>query len=249
MATRATVLKAPFLKRMSVLAERIDRKAFPFDTLPFLAGTFGIDFSSPITVIVGENGSGKSTLIEALAVASGFDVFGGSQHHRGYAVGAEHPNALGAAMRLSWLPRVRNGFFLRAESFFQLAGYLDEAGNAELHGGGSLHGRSHGEAFMAMFQHRLGTKRQAIYFMDEPEAALSPQRQLAFLHLMREWQAAGMVQAVFATHSPILMSVPGAQVLWLDESGLRPIRPEETPHWRIYKAYLANPERFHEEDR
>ena len=239
-------LKAPFLKRLSVLAERIDRKAFPFDTLKFLTSTFAIEFKSPITIIVGENGSGKSTLIEALAVASGFNVFGGSQHHRGFGADGDLPNALGAAMRLSWLPRVRNGFFLRAESFFQLASYLDETGNPAVHGGGLLHGRSHGEAFMTMFHHRLAAKRQAIYFVDEPEAALSPQRQLAFRQVMAEWRASGAVQAIFATHSPILMSLPGADVLWIDERGLAPIRPEETPHWRIYKAFLADPQRFDE---
>jgi predicted ATPase len=242
----ASKLRSPFLKRLSVLAERIDLNAFPFDTLRFLTASFGLEFESPVTIIVGENGSGKSTLIEALAVASGFNVFGGSQHHRGFGIDGELPNALAAALRLSWLPRVRNGFFLRAESFFQLASYLDETGNPAVHGGGLLHGRSHGEAFMTMFQHRLAAKRQAIYFMDEPEAALSPQRQLSFRQLMSEWLAAGTVQAVFATHSPILMSLPGANVLWLDENGLRPIRPDETPHWRIYKAFLADPRRFDE---
>lgn len=239
-------LKAPFLKQFRVLAERIDRSAFPFDTLKFLTASFSVEFKTPITIIVGENGSGKSTLIEALAVASGFNVFGGSQHHRGFGVDGELPNALGAALRLSWLPRVRNGFFLRAESFFQLASYLDEIGNPAVHGGGLLHGRSHGEAFMTMFQHRLAAKHQAIYFMDEPEAALSPQRQLAFRQLMLEWHKSGMVQAVFATHSPILMSLPDADVLWIDERGLSPIRPDETPHWRIYKAFLADSERFDE---
>jgi predicted ATPase len=244
MVARKGSLKSPFLKRLSVLEERIDSNAFPFDTLRFLTGPFTLDFGSPVTIIVGENGSGKSTLIEALAVASGFNVFGGSQHHRGFGIDGELPNALGSALRLSWLPRVRNGFFLRAESFFQLASYLDVTGNPAVHGGGLLHGRSHGEAFMTMFQHRLGTKQQAMYFMDEPEAALSPQRQLAFRQLMGEWQTAGTVQAIFATHSPILMSLPGAEVLWLDEEGLRPIRPEETPHWRIYKSFLADPGRF-----
>ena len=240
-------LKAPFLKRMSLRPERIDRAVFPFDTLRFLVEEFDVEFTAPITVLVGENGSGKSTLLEGLAIACGFNVFGGSQDHRSYAGGAEPANALGAALRLSWLPRVRNGFFLRAESFFQLASYLDEVGNPAFHGGKRLHERSHGESFMAMFEHRLGAGRQAIYFMDEPEAALSPQRQLAFLNLVREWRSAGTVQVVMATHSPILMSLPGAELLWLDEAGLRPIRADETPHWRIYKAFLSNPERFFDE--
>lgn len=246
MVARPGRLRSPFLKRLSVLEHKMDRDVFPFDTLRFLNASFTIAFDSAVTIIVGENGSGKSTLIEALAVASGFNVFGGSQHHRGFGIDGELPNALGSALRLSWLPRVRNGFFLRAESFFQLASYLDEAGNPAVHGGGLLQGRSHGEAFMTMFRHRLDAKRQAIYFMDEPEAALSPQRQLAFRQLMCEWQAAGTVQAIFATHSPILMSLPGAEVLWLDENGLRPIRPEDTPHWRIYKTFLADPGRFDE---
>jgi len=242
-----SILKAPFLKRMSLRPDRIDRAAFPFDTLRFLDETFIVEFAAPITVLVGENGSGKSTLLEALAIGSGFNVFGGSQDHGTYAGGTEPANVLAGALRLSWLPRVRNGFFLRAESFFQLASYLDEVGNPAFHGGKRLHERSHGESFMAMFEHRLGAGRQAIYFMDEPEAALSPQRQLAFLNLIREWQSAGTVQVVMATHSPILMSAPGAELLWLDEAGLRSIRPDETPHWRIYKAFLSNPERFFDE--
>lgn len=240
-------LKAPFLKHMSLRLDRIDRAAFPFNTLRFLVEEFNVEFTAPITVLVGENGSGKSTLLEALAIASGFNVFGGSQDHTSRAGGTEPANALGSALRLSWLPRIRNGFFLRAESFFQLASYLDEVGNPALHGGKRLHERSHGESFMAMFEHRLGAGRQAIYFMDEPEAALSPQRQLAFLNLIRVWQSAGTVQVVMATHSPILMSAPGAELLWLDEAGLRSIRPDQTPHWRIYKAFLSNPECFFDE--
>lgn len=241
------MLKALFLKRMSLRPDLIDRAVFPFDTLRFLAEEFNVEFTAPITVLVGENGSGKSTLLEALAIASGFNVLRGSQDHRAYTGGAGPANALGAALRLAWLPRVRNGFFLRAGSFFQSASYLDEVGNPAFCGGKRLHERSHGESFMAMFEHRLGAGRQAIYFMDEPEAALSPQRQLAFLNLVREWQSAGTVQVVMATHSPILMSVPGVELLWLDEAGLRPIRADETPHWRIYKAFLSNPERFFDE--
>jgi predicted ATPase len=242
--TARPVLRAPFLRRLSLRPERIDPASFPFSALPFLGETFALEFGRAITILAGENGSGKSTLLEAIAAASGFGRRGGSQDHVAAAPPDEAGDALAAALRLAWLPRIRNGFFLRAESFFQLAAYLDEAGDPGRHGGRALHALSHGESFMAMFRHRLESRHPALYILDEPEAALSPQRQLAFLHMLRDWQAAGTVQAIVATHSPILMSLPGADLLWLDGAGLRPIRAEETPHWRIYQAFLANPARF-----
>jgi len=110
MAPRAPLLKAPFPRRMSLLAERIDRHAFPFHALAFLEEGFELEFTSTITIVVGENGSGKSTLIEALAVASGFNAMGGSQQHQGYAKDPAEANLLGRALRLAWLPRVRTGF-------------------------------------------------------------------------------------------------------------------------------------------
>jgi len=231
------MLSAPFLKRVMIDAGKLNRRAFPFNKLTFLSDDFEWRFENPVTIIVGENGAGKSTLIEALAQAAGFSAQGGSDWHQ--TGKAETENALTGALRLSWLPKVNRGFFFRAESFFNLQTYIDEAYVES--GPGFMHRRSHGEAFLEIFEGRLTAKQRAIYFLDEPEAALSPQRQLAFLRILRGWQLSRQVQAVIATHSPLLMSLPDAELLALDRKGLRPTRLEDTEHYRITRSFLANP--------
>ncbi|MEW5729136.1 MAG: AAA family ATPase [Pseudomonadota bacterium] len=239
--TRAN-LPSPFLKRITVLPEKADGSSFPFNTLPFLRkGNFSLDLTAPITILVGENGSGKSTLVEAIAAAAGFPALGGSQDHRPGSDGAD--NALAKALRLSWLPKISNGFFFRAESFFGLASYIDEVADLGNYGGRHMHRQSHGESFLALFDNRLGANQRALYLMDEPEVALSPTRQLAFLRILRDWQRTGRVQAIIATHSPILMSLPGAALLSLDGGDIHPVTPEETEHYRVMRHFLADPDR------
>ncbi len=235
-------LSAPFLKRITVLPEKADESCFPFNTLPFLRkGDFSLDLTAPITILVGENGSGKSTLVEAIAAAAGFPALGGSQDHRPGSDGAD--NALAKALRLSWLPKISNGFFFRAESFFGLASYIDEVADLGNYGGRHMHRQSHGESFLALFDNRLGANQRALYLMDEPEVALSPTRQLAFLRILRDWQRSGRVQAIIATHSPILMSLPGAALRSLDGGAIHSVTPEETEHYRVMRHFLADPER------
>ena len=231
------MLRAPFLKRITLDPAKTDREAFPFTVLPYLADGFELDFESAITIIVGENGSGKSTLIDAIAQMAGFAGKGGSQDHQTGEGGKE--NALAQSLRPSWLPRVRRGFFFRAASFFSYVDCLSETG-----GFGNLEQRSHGEAFLDTFQDRMSAGDRAIYILDEPEVALSPQRQLAFLRILREWQLSGQVQAIIATHSPILMSLPDAALLSLDGGVIRPIALEETEHYRVTKSFLGNPTAF-----
>lgn len=235
-------LASPFLKRIAVLPEKADESGFPFNTLPFLRkGDFSLDLTAPITILVGENGSGKSTLVEAVAAAAGFPALGGSQDHRPGSDGAD--NALAKALRLSWLPKISNGFFFRAESFFGLASYIDEVADLGNYGGRHMHRQSHGESFLALFDNRLGANQRALYLMDEPEVALSPTRQLAFLRILRDWQRSGRVQAIIATHSPILMSLPGGALFSLDGGAVHPVTPEETEHYRVMRHFLADPER------
>ncbi len=233
------MLTAPFLRCMTLDPSKVDREAFPFDTLPYLSGGFEWNFESAITIIVGENGSGKSTLIEAIAQAAGFSAQGGSQDHQTGM--AETENALTKALRLSWLPKVSRGFFFRAESFFNYQTYIDRA--YEESGGvpPGMHKRSHGEAFLQAFEERLHARQRAIYILDEPEVALSPQRQLAFLRILREWQISGQVQAIIATHSPILMSLPDITLLSLDGGAIRPVTPDQIEHVRIMRNFLADP--------
>ncbi|MBX9633366.1 MAG: AAA family ATPase [Magnetospirillum sp.] len=235
-------LKPPFLKRITINRDKVAPGEFPFNQLAFLGGgDFTLDLSAAITILVGENGSGKSTLLEALSASAGFPALGGSQHHRPGP--AADCSALASALRLSWLPKVSNGFFFRAESFFSLASYMDEVGDVNYSGGRNLHHQSHGESFLALFSHRLDGQQRAIFFMDEPEVALSPTRQLAFLRMLWDWQRGGRVQAIIATHSPIIMSLPGAALLSLDGDQIRPVRPEETEHYRVMRSFLGNPER------
>lgn len=235
-------LKPPFLKRITINRDKVAPGEFPFDRVAFLrSGDFALDFSAPITILVGENGSGKSTLLEAVSASAGFPALGGSQHHRPGPDAERH--GLAAALRLSWLPKVSNGFFFRAESFFNFANYIDQVGDVSFSGGRNLHHQSHGESFLALFSHRLDGQQRGIFFMDEPEVALSPTRQMAFLRLLWDWQRGGRVQAIIATHSPIIMSLPGAALLSLDGDRIRPIRLEETEHYRVMRSFLGNPER------
>lgn len=239
---KPSTLAAPFLKRVTLLPEKVEPGRFPFGHLPFLKGDdFALELGSAITILVGENGSGKSTLIEGIASCAGFPMLGGSRDHRP----AEDAGsgALGNALRLSWLPKVSNGFFFRAESFFGLAGYLDEVGSLDRQGGRALHRQSHGEAFMAMFKNRLDSGQRAIYLLDEPEVALSPTRQLAFLRILRDWQRSGQVQAIIATHSPILMALPGAELLSLDGGAIHPVTLQDIEHFRVTRRFLMDPDK------
>lgn len=237
--------RAPFLRRIATLDGPRDASRYPF-SIPAFSQGIQLDLSSAVTFFVGENGSGKSTLLEAIADHCGFNAEGGNRNHR-YATSQQADAApLAAALRLSWLPKVTEGFFLRAESFFNFATYLDgmaaESPAAyDSYGGVSLHQRSHGEAFLALFAHRF---RQGLFLLDEPEAALSPQRQLAFLHILHQLAASGRAQFLIATHSPILMAYPGARVLQFGGGTIQPVDYRDTEHFQLLRAFLASPEQF-----
>jgi predicted ATPase len=230
------------------MPERAAPGRFPF-TLPFLAGgDFRLDFAQAITFLVGENGTGKSTLLEAIAAHCGFNPQGGGSTHyfsREREDGEEPPpeRVLAGALRLSWKPKVTNGLFFRAESFFNLATYLDEVGSRR-YGARELHALSHGEAFFGFLQNRLSEHERNIVLLDEPEAALSPTRQMAFLALLHRWHRAGTVQAIIATHAPMLMAYPEATILSLDGGAIQPVALRETNHFRSFKSFLEAPERY-----
>ena len=193
-----------------------------------------------MTYFVGENGSGKSTLLEALAWSVGFGSQGGSRDHR-YEENADG-HALGRALKLVWRQRTAAGFFLRAETFFNFASYLESVGSSfGRYGGASFHTKSHGEAFLALFEHRF---EDGLFILDEPEAALSPQRQLAFLRILHSLTAPRMAQFIIATHSPLILAFPGATVLSLDDGAIREVSYRETEHYRLTRDFLEAPERF-----
>ncbi len=199
-----------------------------------------VSLSTPVTFLVGENGSGKSTLLEALAWSVGFSTQGGNRDHQ-FEAGTDG-HALGRALRLGWRQRTTTGFFLRAETFFNFATYLDSVGSTfSSYGGESLHSKSHGEAFLSLFANRL---EDGLYILDEPEAALSPQRQLAFMRVLHQLTAPRIAQFVIATHSPLLLAFPGATVLSLDGGVIEEVNYRDTDHYRITRDFLASPERF-----
>jgi predicted ATPase len=233
-------LPAPYLRRIWLEVSRIDdRAAYPF-CLPFLRHDFELEFDRPITIIVGENGAGKSTLLEGIAVLAGFDEAGGAKGHRP----VDHSNALevmggelSGALRASWLPKITNGWFFRAETFFSVARYLDEVGYAP-----DFLSHSHGEGFLRFFEERC--QRQGIFIFDEPESALSPARQMEFLKLMRRMEQSTICQIVMATHSPMLMAYPGARLLRLAKYGLEPVTVEQTDHYKVTREFCADPAGF-----
>ena len=229
---------APFLRRVASLAERIDPTRHPFNIRAFSRG-IDLELRAKVTFFVGENGSGKSTLLEALAECCGFHPEGGNRdHHR--AMFAER-SALAQALRLSWLPRVTEGFFLRAESFYNFATYIEQVSNLRAYGGKSLHAQSHGESFLALFTHRF---EQGLYILDEPEAALSPKRQLTFLRIIHDLETPGHAQFLISTHSPIILSYPGAVLFSLDGEEIREIAFRETEHYSITRDFLNAPDLY-----
>jgi predicted ATPase len=248
MGRRRRTTSGPYLLHLEILRNQIPAEhagRFPFN-LPALRDLTELPFHPRVTFLVGENGTGKSTLMEMIAGLSGLNPEGGSRNHR-FSTRASHSD-LGEYARLAKAPKVAaDAFFLRAESFYNLATEnerLDEGeGGPPIsahYGGGSLHERSHGESFFALFRNRLG--ENGLYLMDEPEAALSPRRQLEFLATLHDLCRRGC-QFVIATHSPIILTYPDAMIYVLDGEGIRETTYEETDHYQVTRGFLANPKR------
>ena len=233
-----------FLRKVQLLEDRIENEGdYPF-TIPTIRNFRELTFDTPITFLVGENGTGKSTLLEAIADNIGFNVAGGGrQNYKAYEV-EKAEAALGGFIRLSWMPKVTEGFFLRAETFYSFASHIDRMGYQH-YGGKSLHEQSHGESFFAMFKNRI--RGNAIYLLDEPEAALSPSRQLAFLRILYDVTKEQNTQFIIATHSPILLGFPGAKIYSFDESIIEEVQYEHTNHYQITSYFLRNRARMLEE--
>jgi predicted ATPase len=238
-------LPAPYLKRLWIDPARVtDREAYPF-CLPFLGDDFELRFERAITIIVGENGTGKSTLLEGVAALAGFDGAGGGKGYRPI----DHSDALEVmggelsdVLRASWLPKITNGWFFRAESFFSVARYLDQAAQEARARGPDFLSHSHGEGFLRFFEERC--QRQGLFIFDEPESALSPSRQIEFLKLLQMMDRSARCQVIMATHSPVLMAYPNATLLRLTKYGLEPTTVEETDHYKTLREFFDDPRGF-----
>lgn len=218
-------------------------------TIPAIRTLARLELSAPVTFFAGENGSGKSTLLEGIAAAFGFNPEGGSQNFR-FSSRASHSGLFECLRLVKGVPYPKDGFFLRAESFYNVASEVDKLrddglddGQGFMHGygGKSLHEQSHGESFLAIALNRF--RGNGLYILDEPEAALSPSRQMTLLARFHQL-ALQRSQFLIATHSPILMAYPGAQILWLDKGGMRPVPYKETEHYQLTRRFLENPQRM-----
>jgi len=225
--------------------DEIDRGAYPWN-VPAVAGLVdGVALDPGVTYLVGENGSGKSTLIEAFAVAAGLNPEGGSRNFA-HSTRDSHSELSRARRLIRGERRPRTDFFLRAESFFTAATYLetieeDSERPFAAYGGKSLHEQSHGESFLALLVNRFGP--DGLYFLDEPEAALSAQNCLTCLRRMHELTQQGS-QFVIATHSPILLACPGARIYECSEDGLQRIDYDDAEPVRLTRSFLDSRERF-----
>ncbi|MCF6328033.1 MAG: AAA family ATPase [Devosiaceae bacterium] len=237
--------QAPFLKEIR-FKNTANKNDFPV-SLPAFIKCPTLQIKKPVIVFSGENGTGKSTLLEALAYNCEFNLSGGSQNNiykNRENISIEYEDKI----TFSWKKKVSKGFFLRADSFYNFASYLDDQskefgeGVYGPYGGTSLHSRSHGEAFLSLFSNRI--VRGGIYILDEPEAALSPASQLALLALIVDLVDEGNIQFVIATHSPILMSIPEIQLYNFNENGIEECVAEHTNHFRIMARFFSNPQEY-----
>lgn len=242
------MISSQYVRSVELLRDRVDSfERYPFN-LPSVLALDRLALHPKVTFLIGENGSGKSTLLEAIAVSLGFNAEGGGKN---FSFGTRRSHSeLHEYLRIAkGVKRPRDGYFLRAESFFNVATEI-EALDSEpsfsppvinSYGGRSLHEQSHGESFMALMTKRFGG--QGVYLLDEPEAALSPYRQLAVLSRIHDL-VLDKSQFIIATHSPILMAYPDACIYEFSKGGIKEVAYRDTEHFQITHDFLIDPERM-----
>lgn len=224
----------PYLKEVQLKRDKIENEGvYPF-SIPAIKELDFLEFHPDVTFFVGENGSGKSTLLEAIAVSQRFNAEGGNKNYA-FSTNKTHSQLHNYLKTIKNFKRPKDGYFLRAESFYNVATYADDLGYLSGYGGASLHQQSHGESFMATLLNKL--RGHGLYLMDEPEAALSPVRQmtaLSAIHQLVEKRS----QFIIATHSPILLAYPRAKIYQFTQTGIYEIAYEDTEHYAITKDFL-----------
>jgi predicted ATPase len=235
---------------MHLVKVRINSKDYPTDRFyPFnvsiLKETTELTFRSPIVFFVGENGSGKSTLLEAITRKCGVHIWHKPKRHLAHY--NPYETRLADYITITWANGGVPGSLFRAETFRDFADFLDDValcdpGRLKYHGGRILNTLSHGESILSYFSTRYHIK--GIYFLDEPESALSPVSQVKFLKVLQQVEAAGHAQFIIATHSPILLAYPGAQILSFDGSRIEEVAYEDTAHYKLYKQFFTDRDTF-----
>jgi predicted ATPase len=234
----------PYLRGLARVPGSEWGEGFPFD-VPAVADHAALDLDAPVTLLAGDNGTGKSTLVEAIAEAIGFSAQGGELERAGELPAVPRAVLGGVLEPDLTASRPRTGYFLRAESFFNVAAFVDSghefAPDLSLYGDTPLHEQSHGQSFLALATHRFAG--QGVYVLDEPEAALSVTGALAVLAAIVRAAEQG-AQFVIATHSPVLLAIPGARIFELDERGVTPAAYDDLDAVRMLRGFLAAPERY-----
>ena len=241
-------MAAPYISYVRLKPDwPLNRATFP-GNLRFIPD-LDLAFDRPVTFFVGENGSGKSTLLEAIAVLAGFPISGGGTNEADSSHGPSEESVLADALRMAFNKQPKDGYFFRAELQAHFASLLDQrrfdpdfrGDPYQRYGGKSLHTMSHGEAFLSIMTSRFS---EGLFLLDEPESALSPQRQLSLLTIMYDLARRRKTQFIVATHSPILLTFPDARIISFDEDRLTPIALQETRHFQITSGILNNPELY-----
>jgi predicted ATPase len=227
-------LTEQYLRSVALKRDKVPSfKEYPF-SIPGIRNLETIEFHPKVTFLIGDNGTGKSTLLEAIAIACGLNPEGGSRN-MGFATRESHSPLHQFLRVVRGVRRPKDSFFLRAESFYNVATQIDDLEAAHNYGGISLHAQSHGESFWALLTNRFWGN--GLYFLDEPEAALSPTRQLAALALLHQLTKKSS-QFVIATHSPIIMAYPEADILLISQDGISSVHYEDTEHYRVARDFM-----------